>query len=47
MGLDHQVAIVTGATSETGRAYVKHLLLNRVKVKKKKKNEIFFFEIYF
>jgi NAD(P)-dependent dehydrogenase (short-subunit alcohol dehydrogenase family) len=33
MGLENQVALVTGAASEIGQAYVKNLLKNRVKVK--------------
>ncbi|XP_025420962.1 15-hydroxyprostaglandin dehydrogenase [NAD(+)]-like [Sipha flava] len=32
MGLENQVALVTGAASEIGQAYVKNLLKNRVKV---------------
>jgi len=32
MGLENQVALVTGATSEIGYAYVKYLLQNKVKV---------------
>jgi NAD(P)-dependent dehydrogenase (short-subunit alcohol dehydrogenase family) len=36
MGLENQVALVTGATSEIGYAYVKCLLQNKVKVGKQK-----------
>jgi len=34
MGLENQVALVTGAASDIGYAYVKCLLLNKVKVGK-------------
>jgi len=37
MGLENQVALVTGAASDIGYAYVKRLLLNKVKVGKSKK----------
>lgn len=34
MGLENKVALVTGAASEIGCAFVKYLLQNRVQVKK-------------
>lgn len=34
MDLENKVALVTGAASEIGRAYVKYLFLNKVKVNK-------------
>lgn len=36
MGLENQVALVTGAATEIGCAYVKYLLQNKVKVGKQK-----------
>lgn len=36
MGLENQVALVTGAASDIGYAYVKCLLLKKVKVGKTK-----------
>lgn len=45
MGLANQVALVTGAASDVGYAYVKCLLLNKVKVGKSKNRQIIFIYI--
>lgn len=43
MGLENQVALVTGAASDVGYAYVKCLLLNKVKVGKSKINKLYLY----
>jgi len=43
MGLANQVALVTGAASDVGYAYVKCLLLNKVKVGKSKIDKLYLY----
>lgn len=43
MGLENQVALVTGAASDIGYAYVKCLLLNKVKVGKTKIDKLYLY----
>jgi len=46
MGLENQVALVTGAASDIGYAYVKCLLLNKVKVGKTKIDKLYIAQFF-